>query len=376
MTFDVVIIGGGIVGTSLAYALGGTAKVAILEAETQLGYHATGRSAALFSGAYGSEFVWRLSRCARPFLEAPPDGFVEAPLLKPRGTLYIAAGAAVAALKAFHAHASTLVPHLEFGDEAFVRSLVPALRTEFIEAGLLDRAASDIEVALLHEGFIRGAKAAGAQIFTGVRVDSIVRDGTSWRVHAGDSCWTSPVVVNAAGAWADQVAATAGVRRVGLAALRRTMITVEAPVRYDTARWPLVTDLEESFYFKPDAGRLLISPGDETPLEPCDAAPEEWDVAVAADRLETLTDIPVRRILSRWAGLRTFAPDRLPVVGFDGAAPGFFWLAGLGGFGVQTSPALGRLAAAMIAGRDIPDDLRDAGIDPGALGAGRFAPGA
>lgn len=375
MTFDVVIIGGGIVGTSLACWLGASASVAVLEAEARLGHHATGRSAALFSGAYGSEFVWRLSRCARPFLEAPPEGFADGPLLKTRGALYIAAGDAVEGLSAFHAHASRLVPHLEFGDRAFVHSLVPALRAEFTQVGLLDRAASDIDVARLHDGYVRQARAVGAQIFTDVRVDTMVRAGGRWEVQAGSDRWTAPIVVNAAGAWADEVATAAGAAPVGLAALRRTMITTPAPDAYDIAAWPLVTNLEESFYFKPDAGRLMVSPGDETPVPPCDAAPEELDVAMAADRLQTLTDIPVRRILSRWAGLRTFARDRLPVLGFDDAAPGFFWLAGLGGYGVQTSPALGRLAAALIAGGPLPADIVEAGIDPAALSALRFRTG-
>lgn len=354
-TADVIVIGGGIAGAGAAFELSARARVLVLEAEAQAGYHASGRSAALFTETYGNAAVRALTRASRAFYETPPDGFPR-PLLTPRGTLFAATEAMLGDLEALRADPDIAAATEPLGpDEA--RALVPLLKPEACAAGLYEPGARDVDTAGLHQGFVRAARTRGAEFVTDAQVTALSRSEGRWAVRWAGGAAEAPVVVNAAGAWADEVAALAGIAPVGLAPLRRTAITIAAPDGLDVRAWPMVIAADESVYFKPDAGRILVSPADETPSEPCDAAPDEEDVALAAWRFEEATGVPVRRIESRWAGLRTFAPDRSPVVGEDPEAPGFVWLAGQGGYGFQTAPALSRLVAALALGEAPPADL-------------------
>jgi D-arginine dehydrogenase len=254
-----------------------------------------------------------------------------------------------------------------------VLGLVPVLRPDYVAAGLLEPAAMDADVAALHQGFLKGARARGVEIRTGCEVTAIARRAGGFRVTcASGETFQAAVVVNAAGAWADRIAALAGAAPVGLQPLRRTALIVDAPAGVETRAWPAVIDVDEQFYFKPDAGRLLASPGDETPSEPCDAWADEMDVAICVERIQAAADIPVRRIVRAWAGLRSFVADRSPVIGFDPGVAGFFWLAGQGGYGVQTAPAAARAAAALARGRPIPADIAAEGVTAEDLSAARL----
>jgi D-arginine dehydrogenase len=249
---------------------------------------------------------------------------------------------------------------------------VPILRREHAAHVLLEEHAQDIDVHALHRGFLRGLKRRGGTLMLGDRVESIARNGAGWEVVAGEQAYHASVVVNAAGAWADDVAAMAGLPRIGLEPRRRTAMILDLPDGIDPRAWPMVMDAAESFYFKPDAGRLLLSLADETPSPPVDAMPDDMDVAVAIDRFERATTLTIDRVQSSWAGLRTFARDRTPVVGFEPSAPGFFWLAGQGGYGIQTAPALSRVAAALALGDALPEDIADHGVDVAGLAPRRL----
>lgn len=368
---DCIVIGAGIAGASVAAALAADASVALLEAEPHAGYHATGRSAALYSALYGNATIRALTRASLGHFQAPPPGAAGPALLRERDTLFLVGAGQEALAEGFRADADVRERTAALGvDEVLAR--VPLLQRDRIAGALLDTTSADIEVDLLHQGFLRAARAAGAQLQLGTRLQGLARDGSGWLAQTAAGCWRAGTVINAAGAWADEVAALAGLAPVPLQPLRRTAVLIELPDGVDASRWPAVVAIDESQYFKPDAGLLLISAADETPSPPCDAQPEELDVAIAVDRFETLTGRPVRRVRHRWAGLRVFSPDRSPVVGFDPAAPGFFWCAGQGGYGIQTSPALGRAAAALALGRGLPQDLVDMGVDPRQLSPGRF----
>ena len=366
--FDAIIVGAGMAGASLAYELAPHMRVVVLERESAPGYHATGRSAALFSEIYGPPPVRALSRASRAFLETPPAGFAAAPLIIPRGCLFPADSVSLDALDRLEAEEGAAVRRLS-GDAA--RQLAPILKPEACRGALLEPDSHDIDVDGLHQGFLRGLRGAGG-VVTNAGVDRVERSGGVWRIETAGRAFEAPMLIDAAGAWADVVATAAGVRPLGLSPRRRTVILVDRPPMEDFVAWPCVIDAAEAYYFKPDAGRLLISPADEIPTEPCDAQPEELDVAIAVDRFEQVTDWPVRRVLHRWAGLRTFAADRLPAIGWDHEAEGFFWLAGQGGYGIQTAPAAARLAAALIRGEAIPDAVLAERVDPDAYAPGRL----
>jgi D-arginine dehydrogenase len=254
--------------------------------------------------------------------------------------------------------------------EALAR--VPILEPSRVVEALYEPGACDIDVNGLHQGFLRGFKARGGVLVCDVRVDAIDAKGGIWRVIAGDAVYEARVLVNAAGAWVDEVAKLAGVAPIGIEPKRRTVVLIDAPTEHDVRAWPLTIDADETFYFKPDAGRILVTPADETPSPPCDAQPEELDVALAIDRFESMTTMRVRRVVHKWAGLRSFAADRTPVAGFDVARPGFFWLAGQGGYGMQSSSAMARIAAALIRGEDVPADIRAEGVTAAALAPARL----
>jgi len=366
-TVDCIVIGAGMAGASAAASLSVHGKVAILEAETQPGYHSTGRSAALYSALYGNAVVRALTRASLAYFQAPR----EQALLRPRETLFLIGAGQDAEAEAFAADADIRqFTRRMSADEVVAR--VPILQRERVAGALLDPGSADIEVDLAHQGFLRQARANGAQLQLGAPLRALERQGSYWLAHTAQGDFRAPLVVNAAGAWADEVAALAGVAPLGLQPLRRTAVLVDVPEGLDASTWPAVIAVDESQYFKPDAGLLLVSAADETPSPPCDAQPEELDVAIAIDRFETLTGRPVRRVRHQWAGLRVFSPDRTPVLGFEPGVPGFFWCAGQGGYGIQTSPAMGRAAAALAQGQALPADLADLGIEAAHLSPQRL----
>jgi D-arginine dehydrogenase len=372
MTFDFIVVGAGMAGCSLAYELARSARVCLLEAESRPGLHATSRSAALFAASYGGREIRAITRASRAFFDHPPSGFSDHPLLLERDCLYIARADQSARLSEMVAtlRASGGKIAVISRQEAFKR--VPLLRKDYLCAAALDSDAMDIDVHALHQGFLRGARAAGAILMTNSKVDGVQHRGGVWSIALKEGLVSAPILINAAGAWADEVAELCGALPLGLQPLRRTALLVDPPGGIDIRRWPAVVDVDETFYFKPDATRLLLSPADETPQGPGDAQPEELDVAVAVDRLQTAVDIEVRRVSHSWAGLRTFAPDRVPVLGFDPHVAGFFWCAGQGGYGIQTAPAMARMAAALVKHESLPTDIAAEGLQAADLSPQRF----
>jgi D-arginine dehydrogenase len=363
---DVIVVGGGIAGTSVAAFLAETLQVAVLERESHPGLHSTGRSAALFSEIYGGTTIRALSRGSREFFYSPPPDFAAAPLVKPRDTLQIATAAQLPHLEEF-ANLPDIAPAVHWVDASAVLAACPILRPGHIVAGVMESASADMDVNAIHQGFLRQLRARGGRLLVNSEVNTIEHTGTHWKVSAGGRAFQADVVVNAAGAWADVIARQAGVREVGLQPRRRTALIVDAPKGVSIDGWPAVIVIDELFYFKPDAGALLVSPADETPSEPCDAWPDDMDVAIAVDRLQNATTLEVERVRRSWAGLRSFVSDRTPVVGYAPDAPGFFWLAGQGGYGIQTSPAMARLASALVRRQPVPADLLDFGLDVATL---------
>ncbi|MEQ8818585.1 MAG: FAD-binding oxidoreductase [Thalassobaculum sp.] len=370
-TCDVLIVGGGMAGASCGYFLADDARVVLLEREEQPGYHTTGRSAALFYESYGNATIRRITRATRPFLETPPDGFAAGPILSPRGMLTIATEELVGRLDAQAAQEAG--PRTEPVEGEALFALAPFLRRDRIVKGVYEPDAMDIDVNALLQGFLRGLRARGGSVVTDAEVSSLTRAGGVWRAETRAGRFEAPVVINAAGAWCDALADMAGVPPVGLVPKRRTAFTFDPPAGADVARWPGVDLVDESWYVIASGGRVLGSPADETPSEPCDAQPDEYDVAVAVDRIMTDTTFEIRRLASRWAGLRSFVADKSPVVGFDPSTDGFLWLAGQGGYGIQTSAGMGRLSAAMATGRGVPDDMTALGLTAADLAPDRPA---
>jgi D-arginine dehydrogenase len=369
-SFDIAVIGAGMAGASIAACLAPDRHVILLEREDRPGYHSTGRSAALWVPKYGPPLVRTLTRASKPFFEAPGDGFGPVPLLTPRGGLVLAREDQRPALAALIGESGgALRPVGASG----ARAAVPLLRPDYAADAAFDPEVADIDVAALHQGFLRRLRAHGGALRTRAEVRGLYPAGGGWRIETEAGPVAADIVVNAGGAWADRVADLAGAVPLGLVPKRRTAIILDPPPGVDPAPWPVVDDVGEAFYLKPDAGRLLASPADATPSPPCDTAPDELDVAICVDRIERAFDLGVRHIGHRWAGLRSFLPDGLPVAGFDPAVPGFFWLAGQGGYGIQMAPALARAAAALLLGRPLPDDLAAAGVTAAALSPGRLA---
>ena len=357
-------------GAGVAYELSAHASVLVLERESAHGYHTTGRSAALYIETYGNAAIRALTRASRAFFEAPPEGFCSYPLLTPRGCLTIGRADQAQALASAMADAQGALEPLS---REAVLALVPSLRPGYVAAGLLEPTAMDADVEALHQGFLRGARQRGADIRLDQNVVAIARNTHGFVVtNANGSVFEATVLINAAGAWADVVARLAGAAPVGLQPMRRTAVIVDAPAGVETRAWPAVIDVDEQFYFKPEAGRILASPADETPSDPCDAWADDMDVAVCIERVQAAADIPVQRIVRAWAGLRSFVADRSPVIGFDKAAPGLFWLAGQGGYGVQTAPAAARVAAALAMGEPLPVDIAAEGVSARDLSPARL----
>ena len=368
---DIIVIGAGIAGASVAAHLAEARRVVLLEREDRAGYHSTGRSAALFTEIYGNRTIRALTRASREFLFEPPTGFAEGPLTRPRGCLYIASQSQLETLQAF-ASLPDVAPATRPLEVREAHALCPILREGYVAAALLEPDSSDIDVSALHQGYLRLFRRRGGQLVTNASVEALERGAGGWTARTAAERFTAPLVVNAAGAWADEVAALAGLTRLGLQPCRRTVVLVEPPSGLDISRWPFVNDAQEQFYFKPEAGALFLSPADETPVEPSDAQPDEWDIAAVVERIEAVTTLQIARLKARWAGLRTFAPDRTPVAGFADEESGFFWLAGQGGYGIQTAPALSRAAAALIMGVALPEDLQGLNTELAALSPGRL----
>ncbi len=358
MIHDIAIIGAGMAGASLAWSLGqrsgGRLNVALIEMEAQPGYHTTGRSAAFWIESYGGPGIVPLTRASRGFLDAPPPGFAVAPLLTARDALMIAPaddaelGGALAATAAEFDSGGVGYRRLD-ADEMAALSVAKLLRPEWRTAGLLQDGGYDIDVAALHQGYLRGVPGWKPLLLTDAELTGISRAGGAWQLATRAGPVVAKTVVNAAGAWADAVAVLAGARPRGLLPLRRTMavLTIDPPPPADL---PITLDAGGRFYFKRDGDRLWLSPHDETPDVAHDVRPDEMDLAIVIDRFEQASPARIVRLESSWAGLRTFAPDRLPVFGWDGEVDGFFWCAGQGGFGIQTAPAAGDLCAALLLG--------------------------
>jgi D-arginine dehydrogenase len=371
-TADFMVVGAGMAGASVAASLAEVGRVSVLEAERHAGYHSTGRSAAIYAENYGNAAIRALTRASRQFLFEPPAGFASVPLCSAREAVYFARADQLDELRAFRADPDVLLATREL-TVADIDARIPLFREGYLAGGLLDRGAADLDVDAIHQGFLRQARVRGAELHFESPVRALRREGGLWVASTPQGEFGAPVVVNAAGAWADELAALAGAAPAGLQPMRRTAVLIPVPGGLHAEAWPVAIDISEQFYFKPDAGLLMVSPADESPCPPCDVQPEELDVAIAIDRFEQATGVEVRQVRRSWAGLRVFAPDRTPVVGFDPVAEGFFWLAGQGGYGIQTAPALGRLAAALASGRAAPADILCHGVDPVVLAKARFA---
>jgi D-arginine dehydrogenase len=353
---DFIIIGGGIAGLSAAARLARHGKVIVVEAEEALGYHSSGRSVSFSHYGIGGEAVRALTAYSRPFFEHPPAGFSEVPIARPFASLYFADEDELSALASLAAAMADYTDAIRPIDADDLISLCPILKTGPGAAvrGLLDPTGLKLDADALLHGFARAVRAQSGEIRLGVRISSIERQGDAWTVNGGIA---APVLINAAGAWADAVAALAGIAPLGLQPMRRTIIAVDPPAGADIAGWPFAHSVAGDFYMLPEAGRLLVSPVDEVADDPCDAQPDDYDIAFAADRLEHYTSMCVARIAHRWGGLRTFAADRVPTAGFAPGAPGFFWLAGQGGYGLQTAPAMAEIVEALVAGTPWPAGL-------------------
>lgn len=361
--FDVIVIGAGIAGATTAAHLAEHLRVGLVEMEDSAGYHTTGRSAAIWMLNYGPPDVRAMTGASRGFFENPPEGFSDAPLMQRRAVVHLApAGEEAMLAQKIAASEGTITP-LSIAE---VLAMAPGLRPDYAVAAAIEPDSFDMDVAALHQGFLKLLRARGGQIGLRHRAGQIWRQGGMWRVAtaAGETLGAA-VLVNAAGAWGDEVATLAGVAPLGLQPKRRTAIVID-PAPYDVADWPLLGDVAHSWYARPEARRkLMVSPADETDSPATDAQPDELDVAITADRFAQAFAIDIRRIEHSWAGLRTFTPDRSFALGEDEDHPGFFWAVGQGGYGIQTAPAAGRLLAGLIRGQ-VPHDLRRvvAMVDP------------
>ncbi|HET7203796.1 MAG TPA: FAD-dependent oxidoreductase [Steroidobacteraceae bacterium] len=367
---DFIVIGAGIAGASVAWRLAPRGRVVLLEAEHRPGYHSTGRSAAMFDRAYGNATIRALTAASHEFFLDHSRLGLDEPLLTPRGALYVARADQFEQLERHYESIRALAPEARMHDGEFARATSPILREGLFARCVWDPSSSDIDVARMHDALLSHARRLACEFLRSAQVERIERRGSNWHVEAGGRAFEAPVVVNAAGAWADDVAQLAGLAPLGLQPRRRSIAVVPLPESLDPRRWPLTIDVEETWYFKGEAGRLLVSPADETDVAPCDASVDDEVLAAGIARFEAATTVEVRRVTSSWAGLRSFFPDRSPVLGPDPRAPGFFWCAGLGGYGIQTAPAVSALVASTVVGQPAADAALLAQVS-----AARFLPG-
>lgn len=370
----VCIIGAGIAGASLAWRLARAGHlVTLVERESQPGMHSTGRSAAMFMESYGPPGVRALTRASRAFYLEPPPGFAPTPLLHPRSALHVATAAQKYLLMGLRADLAASETPFKLLNSEQLRHVVPALKPDLFQNGLLDEHGFDIDVHALLQGFLRGAREGGTRLVTQAHPVHASHTADGWvvqlsngeAVHAG-------IVVNAAGAWVDEVAERLGARPIGIEPRRRSAFTFQSPPEFDTTDWPLVADLGENWYFKPDAGQLLGSPANADPVPPHDVQPEEYDIAVGIHNIQEATTLQIRRPTATWAGLRSFVHDGEIVIGFDEAADGFFWLVAQGGYGIQSAAGASLLAASLIEGGPLPEELVRHGVGPAVVSPRRL----
>ena len=370
-SYDVLVIGGGMAGVSIGYEMASDRSVGLLEMESTLAFHTTGRSAATFLESYGGPYIRGLTVASRAFLENPPDTFESAPL-SPLPLLWLAPEGRATCCARCTRRSAPCVPDVRLVQPEEAYEMHPILRPGYLELGMIEPGAMEIDVHAVHAGYVRGLRQRKGEIHTSVKVTSASRDAGVWRLtdSQGEE-YQAPVVVNAAGAWVDDVAALAGATPVGIMPLRRSIFMLAAPEGLDTSRLPLAGDIDGTFYIKPEGPQLLCSPADEVLQPPSDARPDELEIARALDAIADATTLTTRHIRTSWAGLRNFTPDRVPAVGFDAAAEGFFWFAGQGGYGIQTAPAMARTGASLIRGTDIPEDVAARGVTAAALAPDR-----
>jgi len=350
---DIIVIGAGIAGASAAAEMAESAKVILLEMESQPGYHATARSAAFFAAAYGKKIIRDITGCCENFFLHPPAGFTEVPLIRLRDCMFFGREDQAEQLLAMQADN----PRLQFLDAAEVHQRVPVLSADYLHGAMWDRMGGDLDVDAMLQGFVRLFRRRGGRLLTEHKVMTVNHSGGQWQVDSGAKRFSAPVLVNAAGAWVDRVAIMAGLDPLGMKPLLRSALLIDPPAGMAVDDWPMMIDADEDFYFKPDAGQIMISPADETPTEPCDAQPDDFEIAVAVDRFERASGLDIRKVNHTWGGLRTFAPDRVFVAGFDPRAEGFCWLAGQGGYGVQSAPAIARLVNWLVTGTRPSDEF-------------------
>lgn len=364
-TFDIIVIGAGIAGVSVAAHLAQSRKVAVFDMEERAAYHTTGRSAAMYEPNYGPPPMLAFTRASAEFFKSPPQGFAAAPLVTPRHSLFfMQEGQEQAADKLLSISAG-----LEEISEAKARELFPVLNKGYAKRSFLDPHTADMDVDLLHGGFMKLFKSRGGNLVLSARVTAL---SSGWTVETTQGRFHAPIVVNAAGAWGDHIAGLAGVTRVGLQPKRRSIGVIPMPAGTAFDNWPMVTDVGETWYAKPQSGKMMVSSADATPMEPHDAYADDMAIAEGIDRLMTATTIEVDRLEHSWGGLRTFAPDGNPVIGFDPSTDGFFWLVGQGGYGIQSAPSLSATAAALVLGQSVPDAVMSHGLNPDHIKPQRF----
>ncbi len=359
---DFLIIGAGIAGASCGYWLSRDRSVILLEMESQPGYHTTGRSVAVYTEAYGPRTIRALAKAGHDFFTNPPAGFSEAALCRPQGLFFVARDDQLDSLGRALAAVQELSPNIAMITAEQAVAQLPVLRQDYLGAAFLDPNAMSLDVNAIHQGFIRGMKANGGEIVCDAEASHLEHKKGKWQVTTKQGVFAAPSVINAAGAWADVIAARAGVRAVGLQPKRRTVIAFVPPNVALADGWPVVIDTDEEFIFKIDAGTVLGSPGDETPVPPQDVQPEEIDIAIAVDRLERATTMKIERLQRSWAGLRSFVADKVPVAGYTPGLEGFFWCVGQGGYGIETSNGMGRASAALARGESLPADIAALGV--------------
>lgn len=371
LRYDVIIVGGGIGGVSIGYELAKDRRVCLLERESTLAFHTTGRSAALFLETYGNAPIRALTTASRSFLVDPPEDF-DTELLSPRSLLQFAVRGRGAVLDSLFERVREHTPDAALLPPQEAQSLFPLLRPGYIDIAMYEPGSKEVDVHALHQGFVRGLRRRGSAVEVNSGVVAMERRDGIWSVTSADGALRrAPVVVNAAGAWADSIARIAGAAPSGLRPLLRTIFMIGMPDEVDPTDLPTLSDIDESFYLKPEGHQMLCSPADETPTEPRDARPDELEIARALDAIHDATFLTTAHVRSSWAGLRSFAEDRTPIVGFDREVDGFFWCAGQGGYGIQTCAALARVGAALARGEQVPQDVLDRGLDVADLAPGR-----
>ena len=370
---DFVVIGAGIAGASVAWELSAAASVLLLERESQPGYHTTGRSAALYMATYGTEAIRALTRASRAFYDAPPPEFGDDPILTPRGVLHVAGPDQLGLLEAAWAELAGRSTDIRRVAQDELLATVPCLRPEAAAAGIAEDDAADIDVHALHQGYLRGFRRRGGTLRCDAGVVALARADGCWTVTLADGATVAArTVVNAAGAWADELAALAGARPIGLEPRRRSAFIFPPPEGVNAARWPAVVGIDESYYFKPDAGQLLGSPANADPAPPHDVVAEELDIAMGIHAIEQATTMTIRRPHRTWAGLRSFVPDGDFAIGWDGEAEGFFWLAAQGGYGIQSAAGTALLARSLLLGEAMPASLEAEGLELASVGVSRL----